>query len=710
MKGDFSRWTFKPEKHYHGVLKQQGRVDLDSDWNEAEAIAAYRLDTETLDIIGNVGAPAGDAGFIISGGQSLTISKGRAYIGGLQCSNEQDALPLAQQPDLPHFKLPAIPGMYVAYLKAWLRHVTALDDPSIREDALGGPDTCSRSKVVWQVNLVQPGKLASLDCDTSFPEWDALTAQSTGMLAARAEPDPTSSDPCMIPAKAGYRRLENQLYRVEIHNGSASGAVTFKWSRDNGSVVTSWIAQNNLTLTVSSLGRDDQLGFDVGQWVELLDDTSELTGQPGTLAKVASVGDNTIVLESGSATGSYNIADFPLKPKIRRWDSTGLMAVKSGAWQPLEDGVEVQFSAGTYTTGDYWMIPARTLKADVEWPEDSAANPVPQPPIGIRVQYAKLAVLVFDGAKWTVMKSCLPLFPPLTGVAGAPSTRLGIHVINVGTLGHSTSLANDSDVPLAMLAAGIVVNCDSQLAPHSISRATCQVSVEMPVMVAGSLTGTQVPVGFTPLILSANVGVSADRKSIEWRAADANVFTYLQTSLTLLQSAKLDPRLLVRLRLFGQFIWGPEDTAPRAYLDGKAFGIGVADPSGTIHTRLQLPSGDGTPGGMFESWFWLTLPVTVVSVVFPTPQIIAGQTAQGTVNLSGPAPADGAIVGLVASNPKIGTVPSSLTIAPGATSGTFQVTQTSNSPGASQDLFQVTATLDLSQAKGSLTIIQKPPS
>src|SRR5262249_47526855 len=149
MKGDFSRWTFKPEKHYHGVLKQQGRVDLDSDWNEAGAIIAHRVETETIDVIGGCGAPVGNAGFVISGGKDLVISKGRAYVGGLLCVNEQDALSLSAQPDLPGFKLPAAPGVFVAYLKAWLRHITALDDPGIREDALGGPDTCTRSKVVW---------------------------------------------------------------------------------------------------------------------------------------------------------------------------------------------------------------------------------------------------------------------------------------------------------------------------------------------------------------------------------------------------------------------------------------------------------------------------------------------------------------------------------------------------------------------------------
>ena len=34
LKGDLSRHTFERLKHYAGVLHQQGRVWLDSDWND----------------------------------------------------------------------------------------------------------------------------------------------------------------------------------------------------------------------------------------------------------------------------------------------------------------------------------------------------------------------------------------------------------------------------------------------------------------------------------------------------------------------------------------------------------------------------------------------------------------------------------------------------------------------------------------------------
>ncbi len=47
MKGDFSRQTFSQGKHYSAVLLQQGRVQLDADWNESQAIHEHRSETMT---------------------------------------------------------------------------------------------------------------------------------------------------------------------------------------------------------------------------------------------------------------------------------------------------------------------------------------------------------------------------------------------------------------------------------------------------------------------------------------------------------------------------------------------------------------------------------------------------------------------------------------------------------------------------------------
>ena len=51
MKGDFTRDTFTPGKHFSRVLAQQGRVTVDADSNEQAAILLHYLRTLTRDLI-----------------------------------------------------------------------------------------------------------------------------------------------------------------------------------------------------------------------------------------------------------------------------------------------------------------------------------------------------------------------------------------------------------------------------------------------------------------------------------------------------------------------------------------------------------------------------------------------------------------------------------------------------------------------------------
>ncbi|MEO8161477.1 MAG: DUF6519 domain-containing protein, partial [Arenimonas sp.] len=366
MKGDFTRSPFASQKHYSRVLQQQGRVSLDADWNEAQDIALHRDQTEALDTIGRSGAPLHCAGFHIvadagglsldeqtlpgnqnpPAGAALLISAGRYYVDGVLTQNEHITA-IDQQDDLPPKgatplltllngdtrALPLPAGNFIAYLDVWQRHITALDDGLLREKALGGPDTATRSKTVWQVRLLEVP--AATACSTPAAAWDALTAPSTGMLEARARPV-ESNTPCSIAPGGGYRRIENQLYRVEIHAPGTLGAATFKWSRDNGSVVTRWLGKGAGAndLLVENAGRDAVLRFASGQWVELIDDALELAGKPGVLVRLANAVGNTLTMEDptvdGNAVpvGAINFSDFHTHPKVRRWESAGPLAVR----------------------------------------------------------------------------------------------------------------------------------------------------------------------------------------------------------------------------------------------------------------------------------------------------------------------------------------------------------------------------------------------
>jgi hypothetical protein len=340
---------------------------------------------------------------------------------------------ITAQPDLPVASLAQVAGLasdavlpagaYLAYLDVWERHITALEDAAIREVALGGPDTATRTQVMAQVKLLRVGDAGvAFDCATQSAAWDALTAASSGQLEAQAEPDDPSESACVVPAKAGFRGLENQLYRVEVHRIVSATRIGVKWSRENASVVVGWTGQDNLDpnkLTVSSKGRDAVLGLAANQWVELTDDARERRGEAGLLVKLVKVEGNVLTIDPGGQTVTYS--DFAANPKIRRWDmpaDVGEIIVTTGAvaWTELELGVQIRLKAGVFRPGDYWLIPARTVTGDIEWPRTAANPPQPiaQPPLGIQHHYCRLALLDFAAGVWTKRGDCRTLFPPLT--------------------------------------------------------------------------------------------------------------------------------------------------------------------------------------------------------------------------------------------------------------------------------------------------------
>ena len=85
MSFDNSRSTFNPRNDYSGVVMQQGRVQLDSDWNEWFAELTRRMQAGTLDLLGRAVYPATTphAFEITAQGGKLLIGPGRMYVDGL---------------------------------------------------------------------------------------------------------------------------------------------------------------------------------------------------------------------------------------------------------------------------------------------------------------------------------------------------------------------------------------------------------------------------------------------------------------------------------------------------------------------------------------------------------------------------------------------------------------------------------------------------
>ena len=133
-------------------------------------------------------------------------------------------------------------------------------------------------------------------------------------MAARAEPPAGSDELCRPTPAGGYVGLENQLYRVHVHQVDAERPVIL-WSRENASVVTTWVSTvASDVLEVAGIGKDAVLGFQPGDWVELYDDTCVLNSRPGTLVRLLNAKEDRLTLDPATASGSTDIGDFPLNP------------------------------------------------------------------------------------------------------------------------------------------------------------------------------------------------------------------------------------------------------------------------------------------------------------------------------------------------------------------------------------------------------------
>ncbi|MBD2099868.1 DUF6519 domain-containing protein [Leptolyngbya sp. FACHB-261] len=467
MKGDFTRSTFRSKKRYSSVRMQQGRLQLDADWNEQVDIQSDLLQTQVKDTIGlsSVSRAAGD-GFKISllseqNDLDLKISPGRIYVDGILCELSEEITyqnqpdhPNALKSDLQDSGLTSLTkgSAYLAYLDVWQRHITALEDPTIREVALNGLDTTTRTKTIAQIKLLALKPLSSniapgtetTDQDPAArskrkakikAHWQELIQApalsnaingSKASLTVRTESNAAQKG--ASSSGGGYRLSENQLYRVEIHSSGGVETAKFKWSRDNGTIISAIEEIKGNTITVRSPGRDASQFFAPGQWVEVLDEERELNRQVGTLVRLTGATSGTkLVFDPASVVGDAISAENfrpERKAKVRRWDHQGsdaAIATNKADWIALEAGIEVKFEVNPkqknpfYRAGDYWLIPARATTSDIEWPRDSLGLPEAQPPQGSDHFYCPLALLHYgeNGFSLSQEDDYRDSFPPL---------------------------------------------------------------------------------------------------------------------------------------------------------------------------------------------------------------------------------------------------------------------------------------------------------
>jgi hypothetical protein len=427
VKGDFSRDSFDPHRPNTRVLRFQGSVDLDADWNEQVASLLFYHRDLAQALVGWHGSF--DNGFRVeplADPLKVRIARGSYYIDGVRAYKPYDeVLDLANL-----FPGPAGtgPAACLVYLEMWERVFTALEADEIREVALGGLDTSERARIVTVVRAI--GLKASdvfgtrddfqklVEAAGRPPYWRRPRPHLRAWVPDQPSDSSAPKAKCAPIPGGGYGRPENQLYRVEIHDVDATAKKTFfKWSRDNGSALYP-IKSVDVTPVPSAGGGAPGYAIEVtltdplgtsgvalvcDDWVEL---QCREVGAGDLIPLLMSV-EQVDVGQSGETTVTFNtLAKVPGDKLpdyltagtnklnhafLRRWDfrtppPDGTPPPPPALWDgvpvagkvgmELEDGVFVKFDdPESCLPGDYWLIPARTITRDVVWPRDPRVDP-----------------------------------------------------------------------------------------------------------------------------------------------------------------------------------------------------------------------------------------------------------------------------------------------------------------------------------------------
>ena len=347
----------------------------------------------------------------------------------------------------------------LVYLDSWERHITTIEDETIKEVALGGPDTATRLKQICQTRFLSEDLLLEGENINQMRDLQArldqklieFTSTGTGRLSTLTKEAEPNADPCAIVPMAGYEG-DNRLYRVEIHRGGKLGVAQFKWSDDNSSIATritgfgtedGMISRGVTKIAVEMLGRDRDTMFKIGDFIEVVDDATDLadytqnpTLEAGEIRQITDVDidENTISWDSPNTDKLYSPIDRDYKlfrnAKVRKWSGVGtaemdpekIDAATGKLVNPqlhLGNGIMLDFSGGGFRTGDYWIFKARALPREID-------KLVRSPPMGPAHHYCKLAYI----KSWPMIVDKNELlqeyvhdsriiFPPLTEISAS---------------------------------------------------------------------------------------------------------------------------------------------------------------------------------------------------------------------------------------------------------------------------------------------------
>lgn len=307
----------------------------------------------------------------------------RAYVGGIACTQPRELLYHRQaDPNDPVLTTPLSGEVRkdLVYLDVWRESVTYVEDPELREVALGGPDTATRVRVRQRVRVAEGGELP--------------TNNGVGLGTLTTE--------------GNYTDRANRLYLVEVDTAGNIGTATVRWSEDNGSTiqrVIDAIPPGSTTVKV-----EDASAFQPGDFILIRKEFGEETH------RISAILGNTITLQQ--ATGAQlallpagvrqvpGFTTFALedRPKVQRWNAFKVPITAdsndptlSAAIALSTSGVRIRFGGRGLKKGDFWTFRARYLAGD-DASGINAASRIEtvdfEGPQGVVHEYVPLAMLI----------------------------------------------------------------------------------------------------------------------------------------------------------------------------------------------------------------------------------------------------------------------------------------------------------------------------
>ncbi len=421
MGSDRARSTYDRTRQYRRVVSQQGRVVVEADLNEFGEILTEDARGALIDVVGPYGVPrdartrARGHGYAITGFRAgdFDIGRGAIYVGGLRVEQQEPELTYSTQTEglerWPHQGAlePWTDGDPYALAMLYLREqeVSATEDTTLLDVALGGPDTAQRLRLVRRVVLARTENTTRAFVDAMRrleefghdvdPRQTRLERRSRLRVDAADEADDGGRHEPRV--RRNYLGAENQLIRVQIARGGSS----ILWGYDNASCLYRVDAATDLqTLTLRSAPVDVHHYPRKGQVVEVLEATARL-GPSGVNWMAAPYGlayrlaaeytpDAQTVRLAEPLPADFASDDRPLF--LRVWDNEQLF--KDGVSLPLVDerrqptGLDVTLSEPPFVPGDFWCFAVRPAEpTKVDPPRYST----PQPPDGPREWLCPLA-------------------------------------------------------------------------------------------------------------------------------------------------------------------------------------------------------------------------------------------------------------------------------------------------------------------------------